>query len=482
MRWNVAMPLNPRRTVFLLGAAGAATLGYRAYQQRRELSRSSQMLQLSMRRAADLGVYRVKRVLADESQHAALDEQFLIRSASDVAAQLGEMKGAIMKAGQMLSFVADGLPGPAQEALASLQADVPPMAPELARQVIERSLGARPEEIFAEWGEMPIAAASIGQVHRARLEDGRFVAVKVQYPGVGEAISTDLNNAERMYAMFSAFALPGMDVKGIVDELRARMGEELDYRIEAREQQFFADSYLGHPTIRIPEVIPEFSTEQVLTSAWVEGLSWSRFLDTATDEAKQLAGETIFRFSQRSINKLRRFNGDPHPGNYKFHEDGSVTFLDFGLTKVWEDGEMELMDPVLDGLLERDHEATVAAMQDAHFIVDDHGLDPYDVWRFVGSPYIPYLDERFVFTSEFVGRTLGKILNLNGPYAEVIKALNMPKSFVLLDRVVWGVSAILGKLEADNRWRGILAEYRQAALPATPLGELEADWLTTRLA
>ncbi len=439
------------------------------------------MLQLSMRRAADLGVYRVKRVLADESEHASLDEQFLIRSASDVAAQLGEMKGAIMKAGQMLSFIADGLPGPAKEALAQLQADVPPMAPELARQVIERCLGAPPHELFAEWSEMPIAAASIGQVHKARLHDGRDVAVKVQYPGVGDAISTDLNNAERMYSMFSAFALPGMDVRGIVDELRARMGEELDYRIEARGQQFFAESYRGHPTIHIPEVIPEFSGQQVLTSSWVEGLSWADFLATASDDAKQLAAETIFRFAQQSVFKLRRFNGDPHPGNYKFHEDGSVTFLDFGLTKIWDAGEIEGMNPVLDGLLARDHEATVAAMEAAGFIVADHGLNSYDVWRFVGSPYIPYLDDQFVFSSEFVGRTLSKVLNLNGPYAEVIKALNMPKSFVLLDRVVWGVSAILGKLDAANSWRGILAEYREGGPPATPLGELEAEWRSERV-
>ncbi len=179
------------------------------------------MLQLSMRRAADLGVYRVKRVLADESEHASLDEQFLIRSASDVAAQLGEMKGAIMKAGQMLSFIADGLPGPAKEALAQLQADVPPMAPELARQVIERCLGAPPHELFAEWSEMPIAAASIGQVHKARLHDGRDVAVKVQYPGVGDAISTDLNNAERMYSMFSAFALGGLVAPRLAAQIAA---------------------------------------------------------------------------------------------------------------------------------------------------------------------------------------------------------------------------------------------------------------------
>src|SRR4029077_12346868 len=163
---------------------------------------------------------------------------------------LGGMKGAIMKAGQMLSFIADGLPPEAQAALATLQADVPPMAPSLAESVVREELGADPDRIFREWNPVPIAVASIGQVHRAVLRDGRIVAVKVQYPGVDRAIKSDLDNAELLYGLFAGFKLKNLDVKGLVDELRARMGDELDYEIEARCQQEFSDLYDGHPFIR----------------------------------------------------------------------------------------------------------------------------------------------------------------------------------------------------------------------------------------
>src|SRR6185369_5214146 len=166
-------------------------------------------------------------------RRAALEEQFVIRSAEDVARELGHMKGAIMKAGQLVGFIAEGLPPEAQAALATLQADVPPMAPSLAESVIRAELGADPERVFLDWNPVPVAAASIGQVHRAVLRDGRIVAVKVQYPGVDKAIKSDLDNAETLYGLFASFALKNMDVKGLVDELRARMADELDYNHEA---------------------------------------------------------------------------------------------------------------------------------------------------------------------------------------------------------------------------------------------------------
>src|SRR5436305_12828460 len=157
------------------------------------------------------------------------------------------MKGAIMKAGQMLSFIAEGLPPESQVALATLHADAPPMAPALAEQVIRDELGADPERLFLDWSPEPIAAASIGQVHRAVMPDGRIVAVKVQYPGVDKAIKSDLDNAEMLYSLFASFALKNLDVKALVDELRARMADELDYTLEAAHQAEFAERYAGHP-------------------------------------------------------------------------------------------------------------------------------------------------------------------------------------------------------------------------------------------
>jgi predicted unusual protein kinase regulating ubiquinone biosynthesis (AarF/ABC1/UbiB family) len=409
-------------------------------------------------------------------ERAALEEQFAIRTAEDVAQVLGGMKGAIMKAGQMLSFIVDGLPPEAQAALATLQADVPPMAPSLAEGVVRDELGHEPEHLFLDWDPIPVAAASIGQVHRAVMPDGRIVAVKVQYPGVDKAIKGDLDNAEMLYGMFASFALKNLDVKALVDELRARMADELDYRLEAQHQQEFAERYAGHPFIRVPRVIPERSSRRVLTSEWVDGQRWAEFLETADQPTKDHAAEVIMRFTQGAIHHFGIFNGDPHPGNYRFHPDGSVTFLDFGLVKRWSQGELEGLTTVLDHILDKDPAGVVQAAIDAHFLPADHGLDPGYIFEYVRGPYEPFLSEHFRYTKDWTAKALQTVVDVSGHYGQVIKKLNMPTSYVILDRVVWGVSALLGRLEADNRWRGILAEYRKGAPPATELGRIEAAW------
>lgn len=459
-----------------LAGAAAARRRLADPDARERSARRLRVWRLTARRGAHWALVRVRGVRADAARRAALEEQFAIRSAQDVAAELGNMKGAIMKLGQMLSFVADGLPPEAQAALASLQQDVPPMAPSLATEVVRAELGADPERLFLAWDPVPVAAASIGQVHRAVLPDGRVVAVKVQYPGVGRAIRHDLDNAEMLYAMFSAVALRGLDVHALVDELRDRMYDELDYALEAGCQTEFWERYRDHPFIRIPKVVPERSSAKVLTTEWVDGMGWTEFEATATPALRQRAAEVVFRFAQGSVHEHRVFNGDPHPGNYRFHDDGSVTFFDFGLVKRWNEHEFERMVPILDHVLERDAAGTVAAMARAGFIRPDHGLDPEHVFACVSAPYRAYFDEEFTFTRGYTAEALQNVMDLAGPYGDVIRNLNMPPSFVILDRVVWGVSALLGRLGAHNRWRGILAEYRHGGPPATALGEAEAAW------
>ena len=473
-----------RRRLGLPLAAGAAVAGVAiADRGRRDRARrTARVWRLTARRAAHFAVVKARGARATEAQRARLEEQFAIRTAEDVARELGNMKGAIMKAGQMVSFIADGLPPEAQAALATLQADVPPMAPSLAEQVVREELGADPERIFLDWDPVPVAAASIGQVHRAVLRDGRIVAVKVQYPGVDRAIASDLDNAEMLYAMFSAFALRNLDVRSLVDELRARMVDELDYVHEARCQTEIAAIYADHPFIHVPAVVPELSTRRVLTSDWVDGLRWDELLATSDETARQRAGEVLFRFTQGSIHRNGVFNGDPHPGNYRFHRDGSVTFLDFGLVKRWTPGEWEQLTPLLDALLALDQPRTIDAMVSAGFLRADHGLDPAHVWEYVSAPYVPYLSDSFEFSAEWTSQALTHLIDLNGPYGDVIKVLNMPTSYVILDRVVWGTSALLGRLGARNRWRAMLAEYREGAPPATELGLVEADWRARRTA
>ena len=313
------------------------------------------------------------------------------------------------------------------------------------------------------------------------LRDGRLAAVKVQYPGVGDSIGADLNNAQAMYAMLSMFALKGLDTQGLVDELRDRMGDELDYEIEARNQTEFADYYRDHPFITVPAVVPKYSTAKVITSEWAEGLSWNEFIAHADRDARQRAGESIWRFAQHSIYFLGAFNGDPHPGNYRFQPDGSVTFLDFGLVKRWSPGEWQRLSPTLDAVVvQRDPEATMAAMEAVGFLVPNHGLRAEQVYAYVSSPYVPYLSDSFTFTRQFMKDTLTKMIDLKGPHAPVIEKLNIPASFVILDRVVWGVSALLGKLEVNAPWRAMLLEYQDGAPAATPLGEADNAWRNSR--
>ncbi len=447
------------------------------------LQRTARVWRLTARNGIRYTVHRVRRRFAGGERREEMDNEFAIRTSEDVARELGQMKGALMKFGQLLSFIVEALPEDAQKALASLQADAPPMSPGAAARVVRDELGNDPERVFLDWSATPVAAASVGQVHRAVTHDGRRVAVKVQYPGVDAAIEGDLDNAEGLYRLAGAFALKGLDAKGLVDELRARMREELDYTLEAANQTMMATYFEEHPFVRIPAVDPATSTRRVLTTEWVDGFSFDRFREGAGIDERRRAGETIWRFAQHAVHHLGAFNGDPHPGNYLFGRDGSVTFLDFGLVKRWTGGEWAQLEPSLDAIVvHRDPERLVAAMEDIGFLRVGHGLAAQAVYDYVSAPYEPYLVDEFTFTRTFVRDTLGRVIDVKGPHAEVIAKLNMPPSFVILDRVVWGVSAILGKLEVTGPWRSMLLEYRLGAPSVTDLGRAEAAWSAARTA
>ena len=246
-------------------------------------------------------------------RRAELDEAYAIRSAEDVARELGHVKGRDDEGGSGPVVRGRRPPDQARDALATLQADVAPMAPTLAAQVVETELGAPPERLFLDWGDEPIAAASIGQVHRAVTRDGHEVAVKVQYPGIDVAIGGDLRNAELLYRMASSFAFDSLDARAVVDELRVRLLEELDYRIEAARQHEFAVRYAGHPFIRIPAVVPELSSRRVLTTKWVDGQRFSDVVDDGDPELRDAPPRCCSATAQGSVYRARVFNGRPAP-------------------------------------------------------------------------------------------------------------------------------------------------------------------------
>jgi hypothetical protein len=420
------------------------------------------------------------RLFASAGEHREkLRNDLALRTAEDVAATLGTMKGVLMKLGQMASYVDDGLSPAARRTLSRLQDSVPPMSRELAAQVITEELGEDPDRLFAEWDPVPIAAASIGQVHRAMTRDGRAVAVKVQYPGIAETIEADLGNVALLRKMLRIMA-PQQDVAALIAELRERITEELDYRREARNQQLFADYYAGHPTISVPRIVPEYSARRVVTSELADGVRFAELVTWSQAERDQ-AAETIYRFVFRSLYEMHAFNGDPHPGNYLFGGGGRVTFLDFGLVKHFTDTELRpLVEMVKHLCVENDPEQFRRSMEDAGFLLPDAPL-PTD--QIVDHMAVFYDTVREpgprAFTSGYASAVARRFFDFRSPLAAYVQ---IPRSYVILQRINLGLFALLGELQATADWRRIAEEiwpFTQAP-PSTPLGEAEAPWLTTR--
>jgi predicted unusual protein kinase regulating ubiquinone biosynthesis (AarF/ABC1/UbiB family) len=437
---------------------------------------------LGSRAGAGLALHRARRTFASVDRHEELDEQFQLRTTEQVAQALGHMKGALMKLGQMASYLDAGLPPHVRDALTQLQQDAPPMSPELAARVVERELGAPLGQVFVEWDDHPIASASIGQVHRAITRDGRAVAVKVQYPSVDEAIRADLDNAGMVFGGIGML-FPGFEPGPMVDELRARIVEEVDYANEARNQQLFADTYRHHPFIHVPDVVTELSTPRVLTTDLAEGV---RFHEMArwSHEERNLAAETIYRFVFRSLYRLAAFNGDPHPGNYLFRPGGHVTFLDFGLVKHFTPDEVEIFADMIRAIvIERDTSRYRGLLREAGLLRDGDAFTDEQVLEYFGHFYDFVMHDREVtITPEWSRETVARFFDPSGPYGEIAKAANVPPAFVIIQRINLGLFAILGDLRATANFRAIAEEVWPwvDGPPSTELGKLEADWLASR--
>jgi predicted unusual protein kinase regulating ubiquinone biosynthesis (AarF/ABC1/UbiB family) len=440
------------------------------------VSRGLAAVRLAARGGARYAV-NAPRLFASAGEHRQqLRDDLALRTAQDVADTLGTMKGVLMKLGQLASYVDDGLAPPARRVLGRLQDSVPPMTPELCAGVIAAELGGPPEDVFAEWDPLPIAAASIGQVHRAITHDGRAVAVKVQYPGIAETIAADLGNVTLLRSLLR-MAAPSQDVNELIHELTARIGEELDYVREAASQRMFAAYFDGHPTITVPRIIDELSTARVITSELSTGARYSEMLGWSQEE-KDLAAETIYRFTFRSLYELRAFNGDPHPGNYLFQPGGQVTFLDFGLVKRFTPEELDPLAQMIRSLCVEDDPAGFRrAMEDAGFLdpgapiptdqIVEHMELFYDSIRKPG---------RRTMTGEYASAVARRYVDFKSPLAAYAK---IPRSYVIVQRINLGVFSILGEMNATADWRAISEEIWPFTLapPSTPMGEAEAEWL-----
>lgn len=427
-----------------------------------------------------------RKLFADAERRVALDDELKLRSAEQVAERLGHMKGALMKVGQMASYLDDGLPEPVRLALAELQSNAPPMSSELAAEVVERELGAPPEKVFVEWDPDPIAAASIGQVHRAVLRDPatgheRAVAVKVQYPGVGDAIAADLRNTDLLGTIL-AQGFSGLDPTEMVAEIKDRLTEELDYTREQHNQRQFAEFFRGHPFIHIPEVIPSHCTSRVLTTELASGATWAEALSWPQHE-RDLIGETLFRFVFRSLYHMLAFNGDPHPGNYLFHGDGRVTFLDFGLVRYFSLAELHLFETMVRAAaVDRDAATFRAAVEDGGLLRRGAPVSTADVGAYFRDFYSPVADDRtMTWTKEYASRIVRHTFDRSSPIANYA---TVPRAFVFIQRINLGLYALLGDLGATGNYRRIAEELWPFVNggPSSPLGDLEHRWLAERRA
>lgn len=412
-------------------------------------------------------------------------EQRHIETAMKMVGALGQMKGAAMKLGQFASFIdTEFLPDEYreiyQEQLSKLRTEAPAMPWEKVVKVLEEEYDGEPlSELFAEFDQEAFAAASIGQVHRAELLDGRAVAVKIQYPGIAEALDADLRNAGTIVRLARALA-PGLDAKEIAKELRERVMEELDYEYEAQNQRSFARAYRDHPFIYVPDVITRLSRRRVLVTELVEGKKFEQVKELPHEERSRF-GEIVFRGSFGSIYHLQHFNADPHPGNYILMDDGRVAFLDFGMTKKLDHEQIVLEQRAIDAAFHDDPEAFRKALHELGFVKNPSKLDAERLMEHTMSVGGWYIEDREI---EISARRVMKIIeSTNDPrseYYDLMRRESLPAEELMGRRMEIGVVAVLGQLRAKRNWHRIMREWIYADPPATELGEKEWEYFEGR--
>jgi len=412
-------------------------------------------------------------------------EQRHLETAMKMVGALGQMKGAAMKLGQFASFIdTEFIPDEYreiyQEQLAKLRTDAPAMPWEKVEKVLEEEYEGEPlSELFTEFEPEAFAAASIGQVHRAELLDGRPVAVKIQYPGIAEALDADLRNAGTIVRLARALA-PGLDASEIAKELRERVMEELDYEYEAQNQRSFARAYRDHPFIYVPEVITRLSRRRVLVTELVEGLGFEQVKGLPHEERSRF-GEIVFRGSFGSIYHLQHFNADPHPGNYVLLADGRVAFLDFGMTKKLDHEQIVLEQRAVDAAFHEDPELLRKALHDLGFVKNPSKLDAERLMEHTKAVSGWFLEDREI---EISARRVMKIIeSTNDPrseYYDLMRRESLPADELMGRRMEIGVVAVLGQLRAKRNWHRIMREWIYADPPATELGEQEWEYFEGR--
>jgi predicted unusual protein kinase regulating ubiquinone biosynthesis (AarF/ABC1/UbiB family) len=385
---------------------------------------------------------------------------------------MGEMKGAVMKLGQVLSLMSGVVPEEMARQLATLHASAPPMAYRLVEEVFESEFGRPPDALFRKFERQPFAAASIGQVHRARLHDGTRVAVKVQYPGVREAIQNDLANAGMLLG-FAGRLSSGLDTATIIRDLTGGIIAELDYVREAEWQERFHEMYEGHAFVRVPRVFRELSTGRVLVQEYVEGRPFSHAASLDQAERDRI-GEIIYRFAFGSLYRHRLFNGDPHPGNYILCDDGKVGFVDYGCIAEFRRETMEGFGRIVRALVRGDTDDWRAAVEEIGILHRDAPFSTTELYDHMRWFWAPILDPELTFTPELAGEMVRRNTQTTGHGGAVNKYCNIPEGMVFLTRINFGLAGLLAGLRCHGPWQAIVREYVEGMPPCTELGRVSA--------
>ncbi|UUU31039.1 AarF/ABC1/UbiB kinase family protein [Streptomyces sp. CA-210063] len=402
------------------------------------------------------------------------------RTAEQLFKVLGELKGGAMKFGQALSVFESALPeevaGPYRAALTKLQDAAPPMPTRTVHSVLEERIGQDWQELFLEFDDKPAAAASIGQVHRAVWHDGRAVAVKVQYPGAGEALLSDLGQLSR-FARLLGPLIPGMDIKPLIAELRDRVSEELDYGLEAQAQQAHAEEFADDPDVVVPAVVHQ--CEQVLVTEWMDGTPLSEVITDGSQEQRDRAGQLLTRFLFSGPARTGLLHADPHPGNFRLLPDEKrgwrLGVLDFGTVDRLPGGLPAPIGEALRLTIEGEAEAVYEMLCAEGFVKESIDLDPDAVLDYLLPIIEPARADEFAFARGWMRSQAARIADPRSPAHQLGKQLNLPPSYFLIHRVTLSTIGVLCQLGATVRMRDELEEWLPGFIVEEEEGETAAE-------
>ncbi|GAA2811197.1 AarF/ABC1/UbiB kinase family protein [Saccharopolyspora taberi] len=426
---------------------------------RRAAHRTAKLASLPLSVAGRVAAGWGKRLTGGNAEE--ISAEVSAKTAEQLFAVLGQLKGGAMKFGQALSVfeaaVPDEMAGPYREALTKLQSAAPPMSGASVRRVLDEQLGRAWRDRFAEFDETPAAAASIGQVHRAVWHDGREVAVKVQYPGADEALRSDLRQLLRFSRLFQSLA-PGAEVKPLLTELQDRMVEELDYRTEADNQRTFAKAFDGDADVLVPRVVA--SAPKVMVTEWITGTPFSSIIASGSREQRNEAGRLLSEFHYSSPARAGLLHADPHPGNFMLLDDGRLAVIDFGAVARLPEGPPTTMGRMLRLALDDRSDELLELLRADRFVHTDSKLRADDVLAYLGPFVDPLRGETFHFTRRWLQRQAERVGDLRSPDFRTGRSLNLPPDYLLIHRVTLGATGILCQLDSEIAAREIISRWQ----------------------